>query len=161
MYALLARVSQPLRADIRLHEKGMRVLDRLLPRSIDNRYRGSQVALWILVPITLLTFYRGGVHLLLPDSGAQSIATIPLDSYSAEGAKTVVSFIAQWGWLQLLMACLYVIVLFRYRALIPLIYLLLFVEYVGRNVIGLALSLRWKEEGAESPDRVRDLQEEP
>jgi hypothetical protein len=69
------------------------------------------------------------------DGGAQSIATIPLDSYTPEGAAAVILLFAYWGLSQLLLGLLYVLVLWRYRALVPLVYLLLFLEYAGRMAL--------------------------
>ncbi len=37
-----------------------------------------------------------------PDGGAQSIATIPLDSYTANGADTVILIFSYWGLSQLI-----------------------------------------------------------
>jgi hypothetical protein len=41
-----------------------------------------------------------------------------------------------WGLSQLLLGLLYVVALWRYRALVPLLYLLLILEYAGRIAIG-------------------------
>ncbi len=76
---------------------GTSVLNRVLPREVDNRFRGSKLAVWLPYPITLVAFFLAGVHAFLPDSGARSIAAIPLDSFTADGASTTVAFIAQWG----------------------------------------------------------------
>jgi hypothetical protein len=43
---------------------------------------------------------------------------------------------ALWGLSQLLIGLLYVVVLLRYRALLPLMYLQLWLEYVGRLGLG-------------------------
>ena len=72
--------------------------------------------------------------MFLPDGGAESIATIDL---SVEGADIIVGLFAQWGLSQLLMAGLYVIVFFRYKSLIPLMYMIIIAEYVGRIAMGL------------------------
>ncbi|MDQ3244154.1 MAG: hypothetical protein M3Q09_10535, partial [Gemmatimonadota bacterium] len=62
------------------------MIDRILPARIDNRYRGHPLALWLFVPITFLNVSRSLTHLLKADGGAQSISTIPLDTYSASAA---------------------------------------------------------------------------
>jgi len=115
------------------------MMSRLLPARIDNDYRGHPIALWIFVPITLITLGRSLIHILAPDGGAQSIATIPLDQMTAGGAEGIVLIFALWGLSQLLLGVLYVAVLLRYRALLPLMYLLLVVEYAARFLIG-----QWK-----------------
>ena len=110
--------------------------ERLLPRVVDNEYHGSQLAIWLLIPLIAGNLFLAGIHVLLPDSGGQVIATMPLDSYAPNAAGTIVAFIAQWGWKQGLTAALLVVVLLRYRALIPLMLLFLAVEQVGKMVIG-------------------------
>lgn len=112
------------------------MLERLLPKTIDNRFRGHRVALWMFYPITLITIVRSLIHVFRSDGGAQSIATIPLDGFTEAGAAAVVAVFAQWGLSQLLMGGLYALVLFRYRAMIPLMYVLILIEYAGRLAVG-------------------------
>ena len=113
------------------------MLSRLLPERLDNDYSGHPLALWVFYPITLLTIGRSCVHIFAPDGGAQSIATIPLDSYPVAAATAIVVIFALWGLQQLLVGFVYVVVLLRYRALLPFMYLLLLLEYVGRMGLGL------------------------
>jgi hypothetical protein len=112
------------------------MLDRLLPSPVDNRVRGHKLALWLFYPITLVSLVRSFIHIFRDDGGAQSIATIPLDAFTAAGAASLIALFAQWGLSQLVVAILFTVVLFRYRALLSLMYLLLLVEYVGRVSIG-------------------------
>lgn len=111
----------------------------LLPRALDNDFRGSRVALWAFVALTAVTLVRSVIHLVAPDGGAQSIATVPLDAFTPNGSATVIHLFALWGLSQLIVAVVYVVSLVRYRALIPLLYLLALVEYVVR--LGLTF---WK-----------------
>lgn len=113
------------------------MLDDLLPQPITNTYRGAPLAKWAFVLVTVLTLGRSLLHIFLPDGGAGSIATIPLDSFVDNAAAVVIHIFAQWGLSQLLFGLLYVLVLWCYQSLIPLMYLLIFVEYTGRLLIGL------------------------
>jgi hypothetical protein len=79
------------------------MLSRLLPKRLDNDYRGHPIALWLFYPITLMTLVRSGLHMFLPDGGAQSIATIPLDTMTPHGASAVVLTFALWGLSQFLL----------------------------------------------------------
>lgn len=108
---------------------------RLLPACIDNRYRGHPVALWIFVLITLQKFAMSLTHLLKADGGAQSISTIPLDSYSPSAAQNIVGLFARMGLEQLIFAVILMLVLFRYRAMIPLMYVLIVALYLGSKVV--------------------------
>jgi hypothetical protein len=111
-------------------------LGRLFPESGDNEYQGHKAALLLLYPIALVTLGRSLVHMFRSDGGAQSIASIPLDRFTPDGAAAVILLFAYWGLSQLLIGLLYVLVLWRYRGLVPLVYLFLLVEYAGRLALG-------------------------
>lgn len=111
-----------------------KVLEKILPEQINNEFSGYKFTVYAFLLITIITIARSVAHMFLPDGGAESIATIDL---SVEGADIIVSIFAQWGLSQLLMAGLYLIVYFRYKSLIPLMYILIITEYVGRIGMGL------------------------
>ncbi len=111
------------------------MIDRILPARIDNRYRGHPLALWLFVPITFLNVSRSLTHLLKADGGAQTISTIPLDTYSASAAQNIIGLFARVGLEQLVLASLFVLVLFRYRAMIPLMYVLIVAHYLGSRIV--------------------------
>ena len=111
------------------------MLEKIFPKNITNEYRGHPVAKWVFVLITVMTIIRSLIHVLAPDGGAQSIATIPLDSYSSGGAATVILIFALWGLSQLLLGLVFVVVLWRCQALIPFMYLLLIIEYGARIIL--------------------------
>ena len=111
------------------------MLSRIVPAQIDNRYRGHALALWLFVPITFMNMAKSLTHLFKADGGAQSIATIPLDTYSPSAAQNVVGLFARMGLEQLVLASLLVLVLFRYRAMIPLMYVLIVGSYLGSIIV--------------------------
>lgn len=113
------------------------MLNKILPTIIDNTFRGRKVALWFFYFITLVTIVRSCIHIFKYDGGAQSIATIPLDSYTDAGVATVILIFAYWGLSQLMFGLIQVIVAFKYKSLIPLMYLFMFFEYVCRFGISL------------------------
>ena len=104
----------------------------LFPAQIDNRYRGNKVALWFFYLVTAVTLWRSQHHLFAADGGAQSIATIPLDTYPVAASSTIVGVFALWGLSQLIIGFIYLLACIRYRALIPLMYLLGIIEYAVR-----------------------------
>lgn len=112
------------------------MLETMFPKQVTNDYQGSLIAKWVFVGLTIMTIGRSLIHAFAPDGGAQSIATIPLDSFSQNGAATVVLIFALWGSSQLLFGFIYVVVLWRYQALIPFMYLLLIIEYAMRIFLG-------------------------
>lgn len=112
------------------------VLERLFPAQFDNVFRGNRLALWLLYPLTAVTLWRSQHHLFAPDGGAQSIATIPLDSYAAGASATIIAIFAQWGLVQLLLALLMLLAAVRYKSMVPLMWLIVLVEWTGRGLIG-------------------------
>ena len=115
--------------------------NKILPTTIDNNYTGHKIALWFFYFITVVTIVRSCIHIFKDDGGAQSIATIPLDTYTEGGAEAVIFIFAYWGLSQLMFGLLQGIVAFKYRSLIPLMYLFLLSEYVARYGISLFKSL--------------------
>jgi hypothetical protein len=114
------------------------MLNSLLPQPITNTYRGAKAAKWVFMLLTIVTIGRSLAHILLPDGGAQSIATIPLDTFTTNGAAAVIHIFALWGVSQLLFGLLYVVILRRYQSLIPLMYVFIFVEYTIRLLFTFA-----------------------
>ena len=112
------------------------MIEKLFPKNIDNQYHGISIVKWIFMAMTVLTVGRSLAHIFLPDGGAQSIATIPLDGFTSSGAKVVIGMFAQWGLTQLMFGLLYVLVLWRYQSLIPLMWLFIAFEWSGRLVLG-------------------------
>ena len=117
------------------------MLKTILPDTIDNTYSGRKIALWFFYLITTVTLIRSCIHIFKYDGGAQSIATIPLDTFTQSGADAVIFIFAYWGLGQLIMGIFYVLAAFKYKSMIPLMYVFLLVEYLGRFGISLFKSL--------------------
>ena len=113
------------------------MLQKILPPTIDNNYKGNKIALWFFSLITAMTVIRSLIHMFKHDGGAQSIATIPLDTFTESGAAVVILIFAYWGLSQLMFGIIQVIVAFRYKSLIPLMYLMLVLEWGARFLISL------------------------
>ena len=103
----------------------------LLPEA-QNDYRGYKAVLIIVVLLAVVSTLRSLIHIFLPDGGSNAIAglAIPVDANSA-----VIFTFAWTGLYQLLFATILWIVLIRYRNLVPLMILLLFLEELGLFLI--------------------------
>lgn len=110
-----------------------RVIDKLFPR-LDAPYTGPIVLFVFLILLTIVNTARSLVHIFAPDGGAQSIAGIAID---VDGGSNIIAIFGQWGATQLLLALVCWVIIVRYRALVPLAFLLLFTEQVLRLVAGL------------------------
>ena len=115
----------------------MKRLSAFLPAALDNRFPGNRVALYAFYPFTALTLWRSWHHLTARDGGAGSIATIPLDAYPDGAAATIVGVFSLWGLSQLLLGLVMLAACLRYRAMIPMLWALIFCEYAGRFCVGL------------------------
>ena len=111
---------------------------KILPKQADNTFQGYKIAAIVFFLITVFTLIRSCIHLFAPDGGASSIAGI---NTSVGGSSNIISLFAFWGLSQLLMGFVFLVVFFRYKSLIPFMYVLLFVEYSGRIVIGFSKPL--------------------
>ncbi|MCY3864613.1 MAG: hypothetical protein OXG68_04160 [Chloroflexi bacterium] len=108
------------------------MIEKLFPQPVTNNYTGHTLAKWVFAALTLITIGRSLVHMFAADGGAQSIASIALDTFSQGGANTVITVFGLWGLSQLIIGLLYVIVLWRYQSLIPLMYAFFSCEYFMR-----------------------------
>ena len=107
----------------------------LLPRRLDNAYRGHKLALWLFC---LLLLMKSAISLNSIFNGrlvAQSADGIPLNTFTPAAAQAVVSLFGLLGVSQLMFCLLGILVLARYRAMVPLLFALFLLEHVGRRVI--------------------------
>ncbi len=117
------------------------MLHQLLPRQIDNTYRGHRLALWLLAALVLM---KGGIGLgtiFNGHSAATSADGIPLDTFTPAGQEAFLAIFAAWGLAQLMLNLIGLLVLVRYRALVALMFGLLLLEHLGRKLIFLVLPL--------------------
>jgi hypothetical protein len=105
----------------------------LLPAKVDNTIRGSKIPFYVFALYTIISTVRSCIHLLSPDGGAGSIAGMDL---SVAGADGIIFAFALWGSSQLLFAIIQLLVVIRYRSLVPLMYLMLILEVLLRELVG-------------------------
>lgn len=61
-----------------------------------------------------------------------SIASVALDQFSGGGAESVITMFGLWGLEQVVIGLIALVILFRYRGLVPMMALVYVVEYAGR-----------------------------
>jgi hypothetical protein len=111
------------------------MFNQLFPERVDNAYRGYKLALWLF---GLLLFMKLAISLNSIFNGytvASSADGIPLETYTTAGAQTVVSMLGLLGLSHLVICLLGILVLIRYRSLVPFMFALLLLEYVGKKLI--------------------------
>jgi hypothetical protein len=110
----------------------------ILPQP-NNSYSGSKISLYYLVLLACMFTFRGCVHYFAPDVGNGIIAGIPLETYPEGAVQTINTHAGNFGRYHLIEAVLAWLIIFRWRALIPIFFL-----YVGiTEVMGIIL-ITWK-----------------
>src|SRR4051812_19248839 len=92
----------------------------LLPQRVDNTYRGYKLGLWLFGVLMLMKVVISLRSIFSGYSVASSADGIPLDTFTSAGAQTVVSLFALLGLARLVICLMGILVLVRYRALVPL-----------------------------------------
>ena len=110
-----------------------KIFETLLPSSVDNTIRGTRIPFYIFALYAIVSAVRSCIHLLSPDGGAGTIAGMDL---SVAGADGIVFAFALWGSSQLLFAIIQLLVVFRYKSLVPFMYLMLILEVLLRELVG-------------------------
>jgi hypothetical protein len=111
------------------------MLERLFPRVIDNTYRGHPAGYWLLAPSVVFKLVIGFNSAVMPGRIASTADAIPLASYPASAAEAVTSLFALGGLDLAVLALFGALALIRYRAMIPLAYLLLLLDQAGTRLL--------------------------
>jgi len=117
------------------------MLNQLLPRHVDNTYHGYKLALWIFAVLVLMKVAISLNSIFNGYSVATSADGIPLDTFPSGAARTVVSLFAAWGLAQLIICLLCIVVLARYRSLVPFMFALVLLEHLSRRLIFLVMPI--------------------
>ena len=111
------------------------MFNQFFPQRLDNTYRGCKPALWLFTLVvsvkiaqSLGAIFNGYTTAIVADG-------IPLDTFPPEAGRAVLSVFARLGLRHLMLCLLGIFVLVRYRALIPLMFALFLLEYLGVTLI--------------------------
>ena len=111
------------------------MLNRIFPKQFDNTYRGHWLAIVIFALLVILRAAMGFNSIAMTHLVATNADGIPLDSYGAACADVVVLFFKNIGLFFLLLSLLGALALIRYRAMIPLLYLVLIVQLAASRLL--------------------------
>ncbi|MCX2975390.1 hypothetical protein EYC87_17555 [Halieaceae bacterium IMCC8485] len=103
-------------------------LDIIFPKTADNEYRGGAIAFYGFCLFVAAGFFRSTVHLLLPDGGINSIASIIIFEGTPNPNDVIYMLQSGGGAFQMSFAALNALVLWRYRSLIPLMLALMLMQ---------------------------------
>ena len=111
------------------------MLGELLPRRMDNEYRGHKSALWLFGLVIAMKSTQSLAIIFNGYPTARDADGIPLDSFTPAAAQTVVAVFAQGSLWRLFFCLLCVLVLFRYRSAVPLMFGLLALNYLAAQLV--------------------------
>lgn len=108
---------------------------RIFPKQFDNTYRGHWFGIWLLGVVATMKGLQGAVSVFDTRNVLIGADGIPLDSCGAAGIETVIALTALLGLCLLVIALQCVVVLVRYRAMIPLMLLIQLIVQIGGRVL--------------------------
>jgi hypothetical protein len=114
---------------------GQIMLGELLPRRLDDEYRGHKLALWLFGLVIAMKSAQSSAIILNGYATARDADGIPLDSFTPAVAQTVVAVLAQGSLWRLFFCLLCVLVLLRYRSAVPLMFGLLALNYLVAQLV--------------------------
>jgi hypothetical protein len=110
-------------------------LNRLFPQRLDNTYRGYKIALVLIGLVLAVRALQSILIIVNGHSIAQSADGIPLETYPAAAAQTIVAIFAIASLNRLIISLIGAMVLVRYRSAVPLMFVVLGLTYVGSQII--------------------------
>lgn len=111
------------------------MFNQLLPQRVDNTYRGHKLALWLFGLLVCMRLAQSLNSIFNTYATATGADGIPLDTFPPGAAQTVVSLFALLGLSHFLFCLLGMLVLVRYRAMVPFAFALLLLEYLSRRLL--------------------------
>lgn len=111
------------------------VLEVLIPKQANNDYRGGAVPLFGFCFLLAQKLFSATVHLLTHDSGKNSIGGMIRFEGMPDPNEAIYAIGSVSGANEMLLVLLFVLVLWRYRNLVPLMFGFVIVEMLLRLVV--------------------------
>jgi len=111
------------------------MLNTILPLEANNNYQGAKIAMWFFIVFVCLMTWRSIIHMLFEEYGMHGIANLKVLTGDPDPMPLIYMFFSIWGLAQLIFCAVCWIVIFRYRSLIPLIYLFWILEWGTRTFL--------------------------
>ena len=105
----------------------------ILPKSADNNYQGHKIALWGFVLFTIIMTWRSIIHMFFEQYGFHEIGSFVVISGDPDPMHLIYRFFSLWGLAQLTFCLVCWVIIYKYKALIPLMYLIWLFEWSFRT----------------------------
>ena len=110
-------------------------MNKILPKEIKNIYQGHPIAFWGFIAFLALMTWRSIIHLAYQEYGLHQIANFNLIAGDPDPMPVIYLFFSLWGLAQLIFCLFCWVVVFRYKELISLMYILFISEWAIRLII--------------------------
>ena len=137
----------------------MKLINKILPETIDNDFNGSKIALYGFYPILAMMIFRSLTHFLSESAGLVNIANInilPLID-GIDPNNLVYLFASLWGASQLILTLLIIVIFLKYKSLLPLLWIILIIDILFRFVSGSIHPLTEEYYSAVPPGRLSQV----
>ena len=137
----------------------MKLINKILPETINNDFNGSKIALYGFYPILAMMIFRSLTHFLSESAGLVNIANInilPLIN-GIDPNNLVYLFASLWGASQLILTLLIIVVFLKYKSLLPLLWIILIIDILFRFVSGSIHPLTEEYYSAVPPGRLSQV----
>ena len=111
------------------------ILKQIFPTELSNEYRERKLGLWIFSFVVLIktaqmlsSIFNGPTTLRRADG-------IPIDAYPPAAVQTILALFALLAFTYLLICMICWLVLLRYRSAVPMMFMLLLLDYLCHRVI--------------------------
>ncbi len=113
----------------------MSVFERLLPAKIDNVFRGPRAALWLFVLVLIVRTAISAGSMFNSHQALQQADGVPIDTYGEAGAQAAVALFGALGESLLALSVVGWVAVIRYRAAVPLMFVVLLAEHAARRAM--------------------------
>lgn len=119
------------------------ILKIVFPKTVSNDYLGLKFSLYIFYILVIILFIRSFYYVTMSDLDALLSNQAPaaanlLNRFGV--TQIIVSILNLLGMSQLLLISLYGVVMIRYKSLIPLMYVWIFIDTISRIIIPITSS---------------------
>ena len=105
---------------------------KVFPKTANNEFDGPKVAVWGFVIFTSINDMEGYYPYVFESYGFQEIANFKIITGEPDPMPIIYRFFSLWGSVQLLFCMVCWVVIFKYKSLIPLMYVFWLLEWGSR-----------------------------
>ena len=108
---------------------------QILPRCIDNNYRGPKLALWFFWVVVFMRGLQGLSLIVNGHSIVRAADGIPLETFPIAASQSIVAMFVISGLSRLILSLLCALAFVRYRSAISLMFTLLALDQLGKELL--------------------------